>query len=98
MRPHPAPKIRDEGLRGASKMMDDNLWVFGKIIEIVRPLLHHAPAFGQVLRVVVGGTDLVAFVMGKLAFDPIGVKSHLVQKGGRDGTENGRIGHCHYCR
>src|ERR1700730_8660809 len=61
MRPNPTRKIRDEGLRGASKMMNDNLSVFGKIVEIVRPLLHHAPALGQVLRVIVGGADLVAF-------------------------------------
>jgi hypothetical protein len=53
-------KIRDEGLRGASKMMDDNLTVFGKIVETVRPLLHHAAALGEVLRVVVGGADFVA--------------------------------------
>jgi hypothetical protein len=78
MRPHPAPKIRDKGLRGASKLMDDNLSVFGKIVETVRPLLHHAPALGQVLRVIVGGADLVAFVTGKLAFDPVGMKSHFV--------------------
>ena len=78
MRPHPAPKIRDEGLRGASKMMDDNLSVFGKIVETVRPLLHHAPALGEVLGVVVGGADLVALVMRKLAFDPIGMKAHVV--------------------
>jgi hypothetical protein len=50
MRPHPTPKIRDEGLRGASKMMDDNLFVFGKIVETVRPLLHHAPTLGEVLH------------------------------------------------
>jgi hypothetical protein len=67
-----------EGLRGASKMMDDNLSVFGKIVEIVCPLLHHAPALGEVLRVVVGGANLVAFIMGKLAFDPIGMKPHFV--------------------
>ena len=60
MRPHPAPKIRDEGLRGASKMMDDNLWVFGKIIEIVRPLLHHAATLGEILRVIVGGSNAIA--------------------------------------
>ena len=78
MRPHPAPKIRDEGLRGACKMMDDNLSVFGKIVEIVRPLLHHTPALGEVLRVIVGGADLVAFVMGKLAFDAIGMEPHFV--------------------
>jgi hypothetical protein len=30
-------------------------------VEIVRPLLHHAPALGEVLRVVVGGADLIAF-------------------------------------
>jgi hypothetical protein len=59
MRPHPAPKIRDEGLRGASKTMDDNLSVFGKIVETVRPLLHHAAARGEVLGVIVGGADLV---------------------------------------
>jgi len=58
-------------------MMDDNLSVFGKIVETVRPLLHHAAALGEVLRVVVGGADLVALVMGKLAFDPIGMKPHL---------------------
>src|SRR5437016_4292358 len=77
-RPHLTPKIRDEGLRGASKMMDDHLSVFGKIVETVRPLLHHAAALGEVLRVVVGGADFVAFVMGKLAFDPIGMKAHVV--------------------
>jgi hypothetical protein len=48
MRPHPAPEIGDEGLRGASKMMDDNLSVFGKIVETVCPLLHHAAALGEV--------------------------------------------------
>ena len=78
MRPHPAPKIRDEGLRSASKMMDDNLSVFGEIVETVRPLLHHSPPLGKVLRVVLGGADFVAFVMGKLAFDPIGMKPHFV--------------------
>jgi len=78
MRPHPTPIIRDEGLRGASKLMDDNLSVFGKIVKIVRPLLHHAPTLGQVLRVVVGGADLIAFVMGKLALDPIGMEPHFV--------------------
>ena len=73
MRPHPArnddwrhcaegAKIRYEGLRGASKMMDDNLSVFGKIVETVRPLLHHATPLRKVLRVVVGGADFVAFV------------------------------------
>ena len=41
MRPQLTPKIRDEGLRGASKMMDDNLTAFGEIVEIVSPLLHH---------------------------------------------------------
>jgi hypothetical protein len=64
----------DEGLRGASKMINDNLSVFGKIVERVRPLLHHAPALGEVLRVVVGGADLIAFVMGNLALDPIGME------------------------
>ena len=78
MRPHPTPKIRDEGLGGASKMMDDNLSVFGKIVEIVRPLLHHTPALGEVLRVIVGGANLVTFVLGKLAFDPIGMEPHFV--------------------
>ena len=47
-------------------------------VEIVRPLLHHTPALGEVLRVVVGGADLVAFVMGKLAFDAIGMEPHFV--------------------
>ena len=27
--------------------MDDNLSVFGKIVETVRPLLHHAAALGK---------------------------------------------------
>ena len=78
MRPHPTPKIRDEGLGGASKMMDDNLSVFGKIVEIVRPLLHHTPALGKVLSVIVCSADFVALVMGKLAFDPIGMEPHFV--------------------
>jgi hypothetical protein len=50
----------------------------GKIVEIVRPLLHHATPLGEVLGVIVGGANLVAFVMGKLAFDPIGMKPHFV--------------------
>ena len=58
--------------------MDDDFAVFGKIIETVRPLLHHAPALGEVLGVVVGGANFVAFVVGKLAFDPIGMKAHFV--------------------
>jgi hypothetical protein len=64
MRPHPAPKIRDEGLRGASKMMDDNLWVFGKIIEIVRPLLHHATPLGKMRHPVVRTPVRIAHSMG----------------------------------
>jgi hypothetical protein len=60
MRPHPAPKIRDEGLRGASKMMDDNLSVFGKIVETVRPLLHHAAALGKMRCPVVGAPVRIA--------------------------------------
>jgi hypothetical protein len=78
MRPHSAPKIRDEGLRGASKMMDDNLSVFAKIVETVRPLLHHATPLGEVLGVIIGGAHLVALVMRKLAFDPIGMEPHFV--------------------
>jgi hypothetical protein len=58
--------------------LNDDLSTIGKIVEIVRPLLHHTPALGEVLRVVVGGADLVAFVMGKLAFDAIGMKTHFV--------------------
>jgi hypothetical protein len=55
-------------LARSPELTNDHLSTTGKIVEIVRPLLHHAPALGEVLRVVVGGTDLVAFVMGKLAF------------------------------
>ena len=42
--------------------MDDDLAAFGKIVDIVSPLLQHVPALGEVLRVVVDGTNLVAFV------------------------------------
>src|SRR3984893_15253248 len=75
------PQGRKSGMEGYkvhSKLMDDNLSVFGKIVEIIRPLLHHEAALGEVLGVVVGGADFVAFVMGKLAFDPIGMEPHFV--------------------
>jgi hypothetical protein len=49
-----------------------------QLVEIVSPVLHHFPPLGEVLRVVVGGADPVAFVMGKLAFDPIGMEPHFV--------------------
>ena len=55
MRPHLTPKIRDEGLHGESKMMDDDLSVFGEIVETVRPLLHHATPLGEVLGVIIVG-------------------------------------------
>jgi hypothetical protein len=47
-------KIRDEGLLGASKTMDDNLSAFGKIVEIVGPLLHHLSPLGKMRRPIVG--------------------------------------------
>lgn len=34
-----------------------------QLVEIVSPLLHHAAALGEILRVVVGGADPIAFVM-----------------------------------
>jgi hypothetical protein len=59
-------------------LTSDDLSTVGKIVEIVSPLLHHASALGEVLRVIVGGADLIAFVMGKLAFDAIGMEPHFV--------------------
>jgi hypothetical protein len=63
MRPHLTPTIRDKWLLGASKTVDDDLIAFGKIVEIVRPLLHHATSLEEVLGVIVGGADLVALVV-----------------------------------
>ena len=41
-----------------------------QLIEIVSPLLHHLPALGEVLRVVVGGANLVAFgIAGAIGID-----------------------------
>ena len=73
------PVLERQGLNCCSpELMDDDFAAFGEIVEIVRPLLHHATPLGEVLGVVVGGANLVAFVMGKLAFDPIGMKPHFV--------------------
>jgi hypothetical protein len=55
--------------------MDDNLSLFGKIVEVVRPLLHHFPPLGEVLSVIVSGANVVALIMGKLAFDEIPSRS-----------------------
>jgi hypothetical protein len=57
-------KIRDEGLLSASKTMDDNLSAFGKIVKIVRPLLHHAPALGKMRHPVVRAPVRIAHSMG----------------------------------
>jgi hypothetical protein len=65
-------------LARSPELTNDDLSTIGKIVEIVSPLLHHATTLGEVLGVIVGGADLVALVMGKLAFDPIGMKTHFV--------------------
>ena len=65
-------------LARSPELTNDHLSTIGKIVEIGRPLLHHTPALGEVLPVIVGGADLVAFVMGKLAFDAIGMEPHFV--------------------
>jgi hypothetical protein len=50
----------------SSELMDDDFAAFGEIVEIVRPLLHHAPPLGKVSSVIVGGADLVALVMDEI--------------------------------
>jgi hypothetical protein len=44
--------------------MDDNLSTFGKIVKIVRPLLHHAPALGKMRHPVVRTPVRIAHSMG----------------------------------
>ena len=60
------------------KLMDEDFAAFGEIVEIVRPLLHHATPLGKVLSVIVCSAHVVALVMRKLAFDPIGMEPHFV--------------------
>ena len=54
--------------------------VFSKLIEIVRPGLHHLSALRHFACVVVGGADLVPLTMRKLPLDRVGVPSLLVQE------------------
>ena len=64
-----------------------------QIIQIVRPCLHHLPPFGQALRAVVRGSDLVPFLMSKLELDEVRIPALFVEQGTRQGSKAVR-GHC----
>ena len=50
-----------------------------QLIQVVRPLLHHRPALGHVLREVVGGTDRVALGVRQLALDDVILIAQLMK-------------------
>ena len=51
-----------------------------QLVQIIRPLLHHLPALGQMGRAVVGAPVRVAHGMGELVFDEIGADAeHFIQ-------------------
>src|ERR1035438_6987596 len=64
-----------------------SLTLLGDAINVIRPPLHHLAAFRQVLRVIVGSTNLVGFAMGKLAFDHVRHEAILIKNGTGSGTE-----------
>src|SRR5271170_1655144 len=61
-----------------AEIMHDDLSTIDKIVEIVGPLLHHAASLGKILCMIIGGTNLVALVVGKLTLDPIGMTTQFV--------------------
>jgi len=60
---------------------------FGCAIQIVRPPLHHLPAFGQALRVIVGSSYFVALIMRQLPFNHVRRKSILIENGAGGAAE-----------
>lgn len=58
----------------------DDIATLASAVQITRPCLNHAGSFIQVLRsVVVCLAHLVAFSVGELSFDGVGVPAHFIQ-------------------
>ena len=45
-----------------------------EFVAVIRPPDHHAAALRQILGMQVGGPDLVAFLVGQLPFDGVGIE------------------------
>ena len=54
-----------------------------KLLQIIRPGLHHFRAFLQIFSMVVDAANFSALYVGQLSFDRISAKTHLVQEGRR---------------
>ena len=52
-----------------------------ELFQIVGPCLHHAVSVGKILGMVVGDTGSVLFLVGQLAFYPVGVKALFIEQG-----------------
>lgn len=53
-----------------------------KAIEVIRPNLHHPPAFGQIFGVDVGGRHLISFGVCHLAFYNVPAEAEFTQSRG----------------
>jgi hypothetical protein len=49
---------------------NDFAWL-GQTVQIVRPVLHHLPALGQIHSMVVCCSNFIAFIAGQLPLNPI---------------------------
>lgn len=58
-----------------------------RLLQKIRPVLHHPRARLRIECMVVGGTDLIAWSMGQLNLNVVVVIALLVQDGGRQATE-----------
>src|SRR5260221_5769302 len=61
--------------------------ILRSLVEIIGPPLHHLPALRQVLRVIVGGANLIAFVVRKLPLYHVRIESVFIQDSASRSTE-----------
>ena len=57
------------------------LCLFAQAVQIVGPCLHHAVSMGKILGIVVRDTRGILFLVGQLAFYPVGVKALFIEQG-----------------
>ena len=50
-------------------------------------MLHHLSPLGEILRMIVSRTDLIALVMRQLPLDPVLMEAHLMKQSGGDTAE-----------
>ena len=58
-----------------------------RTIKVISPPLQHFTAFRQILSVIVGGANVVAFAVGKLPFNHVGRKTIHIENGAGRNTK-----------